>query len=204
MCAQDFEELLTFLKVEPVQWAPQRLRRVLNAAIASPLTAQDLADADAAVQQGFTGSLSRAPTFSAEAEAAVPAESEEEAEAGGGMGPGVAGVAPPEAAAVAAAAAAQRAQKRGRHSRGPSGASQQAGCMAMEPAAADASGGGGDDVVADELAAAQQQIDDEVRWQGMITLCTNLRCADTPVVLGVFSGWCTGGWLQQFCTAIVA
>jgi hypothetical protein len=37
---QDFEELLTFLKVEPVQWSPQRLRRVLNAAIASPITAQ--------------------------------------------------------------------------------------------------------------------------------------------------------------------
>lgn len=33
-------QLLTFLKVEPVQWSPARLRRVLNAAIASPITAQ--------------------------------------------------------------------------------------------------------------------------------------------------------------------
>lgn len=35
----DFEELLTYLKVEPVQWDAQRLRRVLNAAIHdSPIT----------------------------------------------------------------------------------------------------------------------------------------------------------------------
>jgi Rab-GTPase-TBC domain len=40
---EDFEELLTYLKVEPVQWSTHRLRRVLNSAIhASPLTAEDL------------------------------------------------------------------------------------------------------------------------------------------------------------------
>ncbi|KAG7673898.1 hypothetical protein KSW81_007078 [Nannochloris sp. 'desiccata'] len=43
---EDFEELLTYLKVEPVQWSTHRLRRVLNAAIhSSPLTAEDLARA---------------------------------------------------------------------------------------------------------------------------------------------------------------
>lgn len=40
---EDFEELLTYLKVEPVQWSTHRLRRVLNAAIhSSPLTTVDL------------------------------------------------------------------------------------------------------------------------------------------------------------------
>ncbi len=43
---EDFEELLTFLKVEPVQWSTHRLRRVLNAAIhSSPLTVAELAKA---------------------------------------------------------------------------------------------------------------------------------------------------------------
>jgi hypothetical protein len=43
---EDFEELLTYLKVEPVQWSTHRLRRVLNAAIhSSPLTPEELAKA---------------------------------------------------------------------------------------------------------------------------------------------------------------
>lgn len=33
-------QILTYLKVEPVQWPAARLRRVLNAAIASPISAQ--------------------------------------------------------------------------------------------------------------------------------------------------------------------
>ncbi len=37
---EDFEALLTYLKVEPAQWPSQRLRRVLNAAICSPITAE--------------------------------------------------------------------------------------------------------------------------------------------------------------------
>lgn len=41
-CLQGFEELLTSLKVTPVQWSSQRLRAVLNAAVASPLTPQVL------------------------------------------------------------------------------------------------------------------------------------------------------------------
>jgi hypothetical protein len=49
---QDFEELLTFLKVEPVQWLPQRLRRVLNAAIASPISAQVWACSSVSEGQG--------------------------------------------------------------------------------------------------------------------------------------------------------
>ena len=147
---QDFEELLTFLKVEPVQWSPQRLRRVLNAAIASPITAQDLADAEAALQQGFTGSLSRAPTFSAEAEVAVPLEEAEEEEAAAAE---EAGAATSAAAAAAAGAAA--------HSCAASLSSQPSTAAAAQDAAA-AAGGAGEDAVAAELAAAQQQIDQEL------------------------------------------
>jgi hypothetical protein len=44
----DFEELLTYLKVNPVSWEPDRLRRVLNAALNSPITDQELEEAAAA------------------------------------------------------------------------------------------------------------------------------------------------------------
>lgn len=47
------------LQVEPVQWPLHRVRRVLNAAVHSAITAQDLADAVAAVEEGYAGSLSR-------------------------------------------------------------------------------------------------------------------------------------------------
>lgn len=42
MMQEDFEELLTYLKVEPMSWSHQRLRGVLNAALNSPITDQEL------------------------------------------------------------------------------------------------------------------------------------------------------------------
>lgn len=86
---QGFEQLLTHLKADVVTWSHARLRRVLSAALASPISQQDLADADAALEQGFAGSLSRAVTFSgnSEQEAAAGASSSSggvDAAAGGG------------------------------------------------------------------------------------------------------------------------
>lgn len=86
---EGFEQLLTHLKADVVTWSHARLRRVLSAALASPISQQDLADADAALEQGFAGSLSRAVTFSgnSEQEAAAGASSSSggvDAAAGGG------------------------------------------------------------------------------------------------------------------------
>ena len=48
---EDFEELLTYLKVEPVQWDVHRLRKVLNSAIhGSPLTTEELRGVRAAAE----------------------------------------------------------------------------------------------------------------------------------------------------------
>ena len=103
------------------------------------LPLQDLADADAALHLGFTGSLSRVATFSAEPEVSAP-----EGEAGAG---------PLEAAGAAS-------PWRARHSRNASLASQPSTTASL-PSGMPA-GEAGDDTVAAELAAAQQQIDDEV------------------------------------------
>lgn len=129
---QGFEELLTHLKADVVTWSHARLRRVLTAALASPISQQDLADADAALEQGFTGSLSRGATFSgdAEREAAAAASSSGGEEAAGGGGGGGAAAAPP-----------------------PGAAGQLQG---------GAAGAAGEDAVTADLAAAQQQIDDEL------------------------------------------
>jgi len=48
MIQDTFEDLLTYLKVEPLNWGPHRLRRVLNAALNSPVTMEELVEADAA------------------------------------------------------------------------------------------------------------------------------------------------------------
>lgn len=39
---ETFEELLTYLKVEPMNWGPLKLRRVLNATVNSPVTDAEL------------------------------------------------------------------------------------------------------------------------------------------------------------------
>jgi hypothetical protein len=46
-------------QVEPVQWSAKRQRKVLNAALASPITTEMIRAADFAVANGYTGSLSR-------------------------------------------------------------------------------------------------------------------------------------------------
>lgn len=140
---QGFEGLLTYLKAEVVQWPHHRLRRVLSAALASPISPQDLADAEAALQQGFTGSLSRAPTFSAEADAAGAGSTGEEE-------------------GVECAAAGSAALSPAQASRTASLASQPS-MTAAGAGEAGAAGAGGEDAVTADLAAAQQQIDDEVR-----------------------------------------
>jgi len=75
---EDFEELLTYLKVEPVQWSTHRLRRVLNAAIhSSPLTAVELARAieEAEKEENLLVALPIGPVgVAAGKEAAVTAE----------------------------------------------------------------------------------------------------------------------------------
>ena len=47
------------LQVEPVQWSALRQRKVLNAALASPITTEMIRAADFAVANGYSGSLSR-------------------------------------------------------------------------------------------------------------------------------------------------
>jgi hypothetical protein len=136
---EDFEEILTYLKVEPVQWPAGRLRRVLNAAIASPISAQDLADAEAALQQGFTGSLSRVPTSSSQREASLAEE------AGSSMQE------PPAAPAAGEAAGAE-----GAAGMLPQHASTDAPAVQAHAAAA------GEDTVAAELAAAAAQQEAEL------------------------------------------
>eukprot|EP00887_Chlorella_sp_A99_P003329 scaffold26.g3329.t1 len=99
---EDFEELLTYLKVEPVQWQQHRLRRVLSAAFNSPVTDLELERATAAA---LAAAASPAPPHSrhssavgAEAAAAAGGGSSE-ADAGGEAAVGV----------PATASAAQRA-----------------------------------------------------------------------------------------------
>ena len=50
---------VVLLQVEPVQWPLHRIRRVLDAAVHSAISKEDLAAAAAAVQEGYAGSLSR-------------------------------------------------------------------------------------------------------------------------------------------------
>lgn len=59
MQLDDFEEIITFLKMQLAGWTGKRARRVLNSAYRSPITNDILGMADEAVRQGFTGSLSR-------------------------------------------------------------------------------------------------------------------------------------------------
>ena len=47
------------LQVEPVQWSAKRQRKVLNAALVSPITTEMIRAADFAVANGYSGSLSR-------------------------------------------------------------------------------------------------------------------------------------------------
>lgn len=42
MMQDDFEELLTYLKIAPLKWDSERLRRVLNAATNSPITDEEI------------------------------------------------------------------------------------------------------------------------------------------------------------------
>lgn len=199
-------QILTYLKVEPMQWSAARLRRVLNAAIASPISAQagcrptavpmlllkpqqyrsgcqlklccsagrskppgwarlcsipsrprlillllllpqDLAEAEAALQQGFTGSLSRVPTSSSQREAAMSDE------AGSGT---------QEPAAAAASGQAEGAEGVADFLLQQGGS----GPPATQPAAAAAAG---DDAVAAELAAAAAQ--QEAELMDMVSGC---------------------------------
>jgi hypothetical protein len=61
MARDDFEELLTYLKVAPLQWAPHRLRRVLNAALGSPVGAAELGAARTAAEADDRHPLMAAP-----------------------------------------------------------------------------------------------------------------------------------------------
>jgi hypothetical protein len=56
---EDFEELLTFLKVEPVRWPAHRLRRVLDAAVHSPVGTAELAEARARAAETATAAEPR-------------------------------------------------------------------------------------------------------------------------------------------------
>ncbi|KAI3426937.1 hypothetical protein D9Q98_006881 [Chlorella vulgaris] len=100
---EDFESLLTYLKIEPAQWSPQRLRRVLNAAVSSPIGAQDLADAEAALRLGEGSSHAAL----ADHAAAAGQQSLQDA-AGGSSAPGAAADGGEDDAAVAELAAAQQ------------------------------------------------------------------------------------------------
>lgn len=55
----EFEDLLTHLKVEPVQWKQKRLRQVLNTAVTGIVTTETIRAADLAVSSGYCGSLKR-------------------------------------------------------------------------------------------------------------------------------------------------
>mmetsp|Transcript_5393 Transcript_5393/g.15439 ORF Transcript_5393/g.15439 Transcript_5393/m.15439 type:complete len:845 (+) Transcript_5393:278-2812(+) len=59
LALEDFEDILTFLKVEPVEWSDKKLRKVLNTAVASVVTGDMIRAADFAVSTGYSGSLSR-------------------------------------------------------------------------------------------------------------------------------------------------
>ncbi len=180
-----------------MQWPAARLRRVLNAAIASPISAQaggmlgglcrmaanrtilniywpalaspttlwqpimppppaaavpqDLADAEAALQQGFAGSLSRVPTSSSQREARLSEE------AGADM---------QEPAAAAAAGEAEGAE-------GAAAVLPQHGSAdvpATQPVGAAAAVAAGDDTLAAELAAAAAQ--QEAELMDMVSGCT--------------------------------
>lgn len=134
-----------------MQWSAARLRRVLNAAIASPISAQDLAEAEVALQQGFTGSLSRVPTSSSQREAAMSEE------AGSGTQE------PPAAAAAGEAGETEGVAGFLLH-QGDSGRPATQPAAVAAPAAA-----AGDDAVAAELAAAAAQ--QEAELMDMVSGC---------------------------------
>lgn len=144
-----------------VTWSHARLRRVLSAALASPISQQDLADADAALERGFTGSLSRGATYSdeAEREAAVAAAGSGGGEAGAaGSGDGGGAATPLHGAA---------------------------GPLQDDPAA----GAAGEDAVTADLAAAQQQIDDDLMEMVGVSRCTAGSCmlgTQAPITAGKY------------------
>ena len=133
------------VQVEPVQWAPHRLRRVLNAAISGPITADDLADAAAAVAGGFTGSLPLAAEAAQAAAVAPPAPRRESS-----------------AAEAAAAVAAEHSPQR--HPELAAAAAHGAAHAPAEPPALPAGEGGehGEDAVTAELASAQRQVEQDL------------------------------------------
>ncbi|GAB4814895.1 hypothetical protein N2152v2_001941 [Parachlorella kessleri] len=140
----DFEAIITYLKVEPVQWPLHRIRRVLDAAVHSAISKEDLAAAAAAVQEGYAGSLSRHSTSleGLETEATggtyfLPPAQDPEGASAMPSDPGAAAAAGPAAlgpAMPAIATAPERALSSRRHSRGAS-LSQQALTSALAAAA---------------------------------------------------------------------
>eukprot|EP00884_Botryococcus_braunii_P004172 jgi/Botrbrau1/13756/Bobra.0056s0013.2 len=55
----DFEDIITYLKVEPMKWSPQRMRQVLNFAVSDFVQDDMIRAAQLAIDQGYEGTLSR-------------------------------------------------------------------------------------------------------------------------------------------------
>ncbi|KAK9845160.1 hypothetical protein WJX84_009764 [Apatococcus fuscideae] len=67
----DFEDLITYLKVEPVRWPHATARKVINQAVEEAVSEALLQDAQRAIDHGFQGSISRATSSVREAAAAA-------------------------------------------------------------------------------------------------------------------------------------
>ncbi|KAK9818215.1 hypothetical protein WJX72_008962 [[Myrmecia] bisecta] len=71
MALHDFEDLITYVKIEPVRWAHHRSRKVLNLAVTDFVSDDMIAAAQHAIENGYEGSMSRRSSSITEAAAAA-------------------------------------------------------------------------------------------------------------------------------------